>query len=100
MFFVSWYHGPMAATVDDLAPDGTAVTTQALVIFSMHLLGTAPASWVIGAIKDARGFTVAMLVPTAMIGVAALAMTRGFATFAGDARSTPTRGSAITAVDG
>ena len=85
MFFVSWYHGPMAASVDDLAPDGTAVTTQALVIFSMHLIGTAPASWVIGELKDAHGFTVAMLVPTAMIGLASLAMTRGFASFATDA---------------
>lgn len=85
MFFISWYHGPMAASVDDLAPPGRAVSIQAVVIFSMHLLGTAPASWVIGEIKQAASFRVAMLVPTVVVGVAALAMTRAFGGFARDA---------------
>jgi predicted MFS family arabinose efflux permease len=99
MFFVSWYHGPMAATVDDLAPDGGAVTTQALVISSMHLFGTAPASWVVGRIKDATDFTTAMLVPTAVVGLASLAMTRAFSSFAADAGSTRGGDGAMTAVD-
>lgn len=100
MFFVSWYHGPMAATVDDLAPDGGAVTTQALVISSMHLFGTAPASWVVGRIKDSTDFTTAMLVPTAVVGVASLAMTRAFSSFEADAAgSTRPGGGAITAGD-
>lgn len=85
MFFISWYHGPMAASVDDLAPTGRAVTTQALVIFAMHLVGTAPASWVVGLIKDATDFTTAMLVPTVVVGLAALAMTRAFGSFEADA---------------
>jgi MFS transporter, Spinster family, sphingosine-1-phosphate transporter len=85
MFFINWYHGPMAATVDDLAPAGRAVTAQAVVIFAMHLFGTAPAYWVVGQIKDAAGFPVAMLVPTVVVGLAALAMTRAFAPFAEDA---------------
>jgi len=104
MFFISWYHGPIAATVDDLAPRGRAVTTQALVIFSMHLFGTAPSSWVIGRIKDAEGFTIAMLVPTIGVGLASLAMTRAFGSFAADAAkaggSTPHGRSAMTALDG
>jgi sugar phosphate permease len=100
MFFVSWYHGPMAATVDDLAPDGGAVTTQALVISSMHLFGTAPASWVVGRIKDATDFTTAMLVPTAVVGLASLAMTRAFSSFEADAAGSTRRGGgAITAID-
>jgi predicted MFS family arabinose efflux permease len=94
MFFVSWYHGPMAASVDDLAPDGRAVTSQALVIFSMHLLGTAPASWVVGQIKDATSYQTAMLVPTAAVALAALAMTRAFASFGADVTSA--RASAMT----
>jgi predicted MFS family arabinose efflux permease len=94
MFFVSWYHGPMAASVDDLAPDGRAVTSQALVIFSMHLLGTAPASWVVGRIRDATTYETAMLVPTAAVALAALAMTRAFASFGADV--TRARASAMT----
>ncbi len=85
MFFISWYHGPMAASVDDLAPRGRAVTTQALVIFSMHLFGTAPASWVVGRIRDGADFQTAMLVPTVAVALAALAMTRAYRSFAGDA---------------
>jgi len=85
MFFISWYHGPMAASVDDLAPEGRAVTTQALVIFAMHLLGTAPASWLVGEIKDATDYKTAMLVPTGAVLCAALAMTRTFRTFGADA---------------
>lgn len=85
MFFISWYHGPMAASVDDLAPTGRASTTQALVIFSMHLIGTAPSSWVVGRIKEASSFTTAMLVPTGAVIVAALAMTRAFSSFGADA---------------
>jgi predicted MFS family arabinose efflux permease len=101
MFFISWYHGPMAASVDDLAPEGRAVSTQALVIFSMHLLGTAPASWVVGEIKEAYDFRVAMLVPTAIVGAAALVMTRAFAGFDRDARGSTRAGrGAITDRDG
>lgn len=87
MFFISWYHGPMAASVDDLAPTGRASTTQALVIFTMHLVGTAPASWLVGQIKQASSFTNAMLVPTAAVVVASLAMTRAFSSFARDSRA-------------
>ena len=69
MFFIMWYHGPMAAVVDDLAIDDRAVTAQAVVFFTMHLLGTAPSPWVIGKIADAYGLERAMLVPS--IGVLA-----------------------------
>ena len=50
MFFISIYHAPMAATVDDLAPPGKTVAAQGLVIFAMHMLGTAPSSWIVGLI--------------------------------------------------
>ncbi len=101
MFFISWYHGPMAASVDDLAPAGRAVSTQALVIFSMHLLGTAPASWVVGEIKEAASFRTALLVPTAVVALAALTMTRAFAGFARDAGGSTRAGrGAITDRDG
>ena len=81
MFFISAYHAPMAATIDDLAPDGRRVAAQGLVIFTMHMIGTAPSSWVVGVISDRAGLENAMWVPTGALVVAAAAMavaTRSF----------------------
>ena len=61
---MSWYHAPIAASVDDLAPPGKSVAAQGLVIFTMHMLGTAPASWVIGEISQRSTLHLAMWVPT------------------------------------
>ena len=84
MFFASWYHAPMAATVDDLAPGEHSATAQSLVIFNMHMLGTAPSSWVLGQVSMHHGLTVAMLVATAMVALAALLMRAAFSSFAAD----------------
>lgn len=73
MFFVSWYHGPLAASVDDLVPGERAATAQGLYIACMHLLGTAPASVVVGELADHVGLQTALLVPTAAMLLAALA---------------------------
>jgi predicted MFS family arabinose efflux permease len=95
LFFISWYHAPMAASVDDLAPPGKSVAAQGLVIFTMHMLGTAPASWVIGEVSEHASLHFAMWVPTIALGVAALAMVIATASFAADqlrARGTPAAG--------
>ncbi|HWU90457.1 MAG TPA: hypothetical protein VN253_24500, partial [Kofleriaceae bacterium] len=84
MFFISWYHAPMAATVDDLAPAGLAVSAQGLVIFTMHMVGTAPSSWVVGALSERATLHAAMWVPTIALVVAALCMARAARTFARD----------------
>lgn len=84
MYFISWYHAPMAASVDDLAPAGGEASAQAFVIFLMHLCGTAPASWLVGRLIGAAGFEVAMLVPTGMVGVAAVLMALATRHFAAD----------------
>lgn len=78
LFFVSWYHGPIAASVDDLAPPARAATAQSLIIFIMHFVGTAPASWIMGVVIGTGGHATetAMLVPTAMVVVAAVLMAR------------------------
>ncbi|HTJ40744.1 MAG TPA: MFS transporter [Kofleriaceae bacterium] len=76
MFFVSWYHGPIAASVDDLATGGRAATAQSLVIFSMHALGTAPGWWLIGIVAGRTSLTTAMLANTGMVVVAVLLMIR------------------------
>lgn len=82
LFCFSLYHAPMAATVDDLAPAGKSVAAQGLVIGTMHLLGTAPSSWVIGAVSVRTSLATAMWVPTVTLVLAAGAMaiaTRSFA---------------------
>lgn len=85
MFFISWYHGPMAASVDDVAPGPLASTAQAVVIAVMHLFGTAPSSRVIGELYEQWGRREAMLVSTAAVAIAALLTARAFSTFGSDA---------------
>jgi predicted MFS family arabinose efflux permease len=84
MFFISWYHAPMAATVDDLAPAGHAVAAQGLVIFTMHLVGTAPASWVVGEVSKHASLYEAMWLPTAALVIASLSMAVAARSFAAD----------------
>jgi predicted MFS family arabinose efflux permease len=84
LFFISWYHAPIAATVDDLAPAGRSVAAQGLVIFTMHMLGTAPASWVLGEVSKHWDLRVAMWVPAVALGVAAIAMMIATTSFAED----------------
>lgn len=84
MYFIMWYHGPMAAVIDDLAIDDRAAMAQAVVIFVMHLIGTAPAPWVIGKIADHHGLQTAMLIPTFGVLVAAVILVGGWRTMAGD----------------
>ena len=84
MFFISWYHAPMAASVDDLAPPELTVAAQGLVIFTMHLFGTSPSSWVVGAVSDATTLRTAMWVPTVSLVIAALCMSAATRTFEAD----------------
>ena len=84
LFFISWYHAPMAASVDDLAPRGLAVTAQGLVIFTMHMIGTAPSSWIVGKVSEETSLLDAMWVPTGALLVAALCMAFATRTFAAD----------------
>ena len=85
MFFISWYHAPMAVTVDDLAPPARAVAAQGLVIFAMHLVGTAPSSYVLGIVSDHSSLYTAMWVPTGALILAAGCMASAATSFAADA---------------
>lgn len=86
LFTFSLYHAPMAATVDDLAPPGKSVAAQGLVIGVMHLVGTAPSSWVIGELAVQTDLTTAMWIPTGILAIAALAMMMATRSFAADRR--------------
>jgi hypothetical protein len=83
-FFFSWYHAPMAATVDDLAPRDKVVAAQGLVIFTMHMFGTSSSSYVVGVVSDYSSLYQAMWVPAGALVVAALAMIVATRSFAGD----------------
>ncbi len=91
LFFISWYHAPMAATVDDLAPRRLTVAAQGLVIFTMHMLGTAPSSWIVGIISESSSIGTALWVPTAGLVVAAGCMVMATRTFASDRHSATLR---------
>jgi predicted MFS family arabinose efflux permease len=84
MFFIPWYHGPMAAVVDDLVPDDRAATAQAGLICLMHLLGTAPSAYVVGLLADEVGLRGALLAPTIAVLLAALAFMGGWSSVAAD----------------
>ncbi len=78
MYFITWYHGPLAAVVDDLVPDAEATTAQAGFIFLMHFLGTAPSSYVVGALSDEIGLRLALLVPLGAVAAAGLVIMGGW----------------------
>lgn len=84
LFFISWYHAPQAVSVDDLAPAGRRVAAQGLVIFTMHMLGTAPASWVVGEISQRAGLVEGMWAPTVAVALAAITMANATRSFAAD----------------
>jgi len=65
MFFLPWYNGPMAAVIDDVVDDGEASTAQASFSFVLHLVGTGPASMIVGYAADGWGsLRLALLLPT------------------------------------
>lgn len=78
MFFMTWYHGPMAAVVDDVVPAERAATAQAIMICLMHLLGTASSAWVVGVTADELGLRNALLVPTGALVASALVFASGW----------------------
>ena len=78
MFTISWYHGPLAASVDDLVPGERAGLAQGLYIAAMHLGGTAPASWLVGLVAEEQGLQTALLLPTAAMLLAAIAFVASF----------------------
>jgi MFS transporter, Spinster family, sphingosine-1-phosphate transporter len=84
LFFMSWYHAPIAVSVDDLAPPALSAAAQGLVIFTMHLVGTAPSSWILGVVSKRWSLYTAMWVPTVAIVIAALAMLVATRTFSTD----------------
>ena len=78
LYFITWYHGPLAAVVDDLVPAAEASTAQAGFIATMHFFGTAPSSYVVGALSDQVGLRWALLAPLGAVAAAGLVIMGGW----------------------
>ena len=59
-FFMTWYHGPVTATIHDLVPTRAHATAMGLYYFFVNLCATVPAGWVIGKIADRYDLLTAM----------------------------------------
>lgn len=72
VFLLSIYNGPAAVVVDQLAPPQYAATLQAVFLFSVHVLGDAPAASVVGYISGFTSVGNALLVTVVAFGLAGL----------------------------
>lgn len=87
LFFMSWYHAPVAVSIDDLAPHAHVAAAQGFVIATMHLFGTAPSAWLLGVISDRYSLYAAMWAPTAAIAIAVIAVVCATRSFERDAQT-------------
>jgi predicted MFS family arabinose efflux permease len=86
-FFIAFYNGPMAATIDDVVDDADASTAQATFVFFLHTLGTGPSSFVLGFLSDRWTLRGAFLLPAAAVLGAGLAALQASRHVAGDIRA-------------
>jgi MFS family permease len=59
-YFLSWYHGPVTATIHDLTPEHAHATATGLYVFFVNLFAMAVAPLLVGAIADHFGLLRAM----------------------------------------
>lgn len=92
LFFISSYHAPMAASVDDIAPPDKTVAAQGLVIFTMHMIGTSTSSYLVGVLTDWSGsLRAALWLPISLLIVASVLMAFATRTFDSDVRRARSR---------
>jgi MFS family permease len=72
VFLLSVYNGPSAAVVDELGPPQFAATLQAVFLFGIHVLGNAPAPWVVGWVADRSLVSIALQVAIAAFGLSGI----------------------------
>jgi len=61
LFFFTWYHGPVAATIFDVVPAGIGASVVGTYVFFTHIAGDAVAYPLIGFLSDRLGLGGAML---------------------------------------
>ncbi len=59
-FFLSWYNGPLSATIFDVVPPQVGATVVGAYLFFIHLAGDAIAFPLVGALSDRFGLEYAM----------------------------------------
>jgi MFS family permease len=60
-FFISWYNGPIAATIFDVVPARVSATVAGAYLLFIHLVGDAVAFPLVGALSDRFGLDRAVL---------------------------------------
>jgi MFS family permease len=64
-FFMSWYHGPLTATIHDLVPPSGHATALGLYYLFVNLFAMALAPLIIGRAADRYGLITALHIPIA-----------------------------------
>jgi predicted MFS family arabinose efflux permease len=64
-FFMSWYHGPLTATIHDLVPPSGHATALGLYYLFVNLFAMALAPLVVGRVADHYGLIAALHIPIA-----------------------------------
>ena len=59
-FFMTWYHGPVTATIHDLVPPRAHSTAMGVYYFLVNLIATTAAAWLVGVIADHFGLLAGM----------------------------------------
>jgi MFS transporter, Spinster family, sphingosine-1-phosphate transporter len=59
-FFLTWYHGPVTATIHDIIPSQGHATAWGFYSLFINLFAMALAPWAVGAIADRIGLLAAM----------------------------------------
>jgi predicted MFS family arabinose efflux permease len=74
VYFMSWYHGPVAAIVSEIVPSSLRGTAIAFYMFCIHILGDTPAPFIVGYLSDrlAGGLRHAMLLTVIATGLGAM----------------------------
>ncbi len=61
LFFFTWYHGPVAATIFDVVPPSIGASVMGTYVFFTHIAGDAVAYPLVGFVSDRLGIEWAML---------------------------------------
>lgn len=84
LFFFTWYHGPVAATIFDVVPPGIGASVMGTYVFFTHLAGDAVAYPLVGFVSDRLGLERAVLLLPAVGMLGALVFLMALRTVAAD----------------
>jgi MFS family permease len=86
LFFFTWYHGPVAATIFDVVPAGIGASVMGTYVFFTHLAGDAVAYPLVGFVSDRLGLERAVLLLPAVGMLGAVVFLMAGRTVAADIR--------------